>query len=477
MPVPTAPGEPLTGTPLVRTPLRVSTQQAKNRTQEVVSNQWSVGKYEPPAANLPNGTRMRHVENPVESACAALRDAWNATGSHDQLTDFILSLDGIRSTLEKKLCNGGVTIMQRVLRDRLQDLEAERLTALCELDKARKDVDAYKQDLLNGMASRIRRETERLTADKAAEQTHLDALKAEVNALTVQRDALLGKVNELQSDQLPEAVAKVMAQLQMTAPVNGIPLRMSPVSGVSVDKESLISRVMDACAASGVQVERNAAIALLVLMGVTARIGLSCATPAPLSSLVKNIMVRLGWQSSFAHQIAAEQRPMCGLRPVDATPAVLMTSLPNYAPRTDVTKLLLSRSVTNLVRNAAYDANPWPILSVPALPYVPELQEDDGDPVSAASIAALVSERCATDAEIAQVLDPVLNAAAPLSSAARKEMNHFIAVCAGVMEGGLPAAVDWAIQLWVVPGVERGSKQHNAVKALLDEYPLSLSKL
>jgi len=45
------------------------------------------------------------------------------------------------------------------------------------------------------------------------------------------------------------------------------------------------------------------------------------------------------------------------------------------------------------------------------------------------------------------------------------------------MEGGLPVAVDWGILLWVIPALDRGSKQYTAVKALLDEYPLSLAAL
>ena len=79
--------------------------------------------------------------------------------------------------------------------------------------------------------------------------------------------------------------------------------------------------------------------------------------------------------------------------------------------------------------------------------------------------------------EITKVLSPVLKAAVPLSGAARKEMFRFVAVCAGLMEGGLPVAVDWAILLWIIPAIDRSSKNHNAIKALLDEYPLSLSRL
>lgn len=473
-----AKNEPLSGTPLVRTPLHVSVQQPKNRTQEVVSSQWSVGKYEPPAQNLPNGTAMRSVQNPVEAACTHLREAWNGSDAHDKLADYILSLDGARAKLEAKLCNGSsVTIMQRVLRERLQDLEAERLTALCELDRARRDVDAYKQELINGLAARISRETGALEAAKQEAQNRVDALKSEINGLTLQRDALLVKVNELQSDLLPEAVAKLLADAQMCAPVSGIPLRISPVSGQSADLDELVSRFAAVCGKSGVEITRNDAIAALVLLAICPRVGLSSSTPAPVATLIRNIAGAMGWQSSFAHQIAAEQHPVTGVRPVDSTPALLVTSLPNYAPIAGVTKLALNRSTANLIRNAAYDVSQWPVLMLPALPFVPDIDAGDVTAVSRSSLAALAQKCVVSDAELDAVLSPLLKAALPLSGPARKELYHFVSVCAGLMDGGLPVAADWGILLWIIPALERGSKQYVAVRALLDEYPLSLGKM
>ncbi len=469
--------EPLNGTPLIKTPLHVAVQQTKNRTQEIVSSQWSVGKYESPAQNLPAGVKLRTVENPVEAACQYLREAWNASSTHDHLTDFILSLDGIHGQLETKLCAGkSGTIMQRVLQQRLQDLEAERLSALCELDRAKRDMDAYKQELINGMAVRINKEIGQLESDKNNIQQQLNTLKSEENALLLQRDALLAKIEELQKANLPEAVAKLIADAQMSAPSAGVPLRITPVSGEAVELDAIVTRMTQACAASGVTIDRNCAIALVVLLAISPRIGISCSTTAAASTLLKNIAGALGWQSSYAHQYAAEQQPLVGIRPVDSTPAVLTTSLPNYAPLSGVTKLALSRNTSSLIRNAAYDVSQWPILMVPALSFVPEL-EASAQSVSAASLKKIAEVSTVSNHELDAVLLPVLKAANPLSGAAQKEMYRFVSICASLMEGGLPVAADWAILLWIIPALEHGSKCHAAVKAQLDEYPLSLAKM
>lgn len=468
----------LSGTPLIKTPLRMSVQQPKNRTQEIVSNQWSVGKYEPPAQNLPSGASLRAVENPVETACATLRSAWNTDHAREQLTNYVLSLDGAKARFEEKLCNGGtLTVTQRVLRERLQDLEAERLTALCELDRARRDTDAYKQELLTGLSARISRDTQQIEQDKSAAQSQLDTLKTEINALTAQRNALLDKVAELQRDTLPETVAKLLADAHMVAPAAGIPLRMTPVSGADADAETLICRMMDACAASGIEIDRNCAIALLTLLAVSPRIGIACSTPAAASTLLHNLAFAFGWKNSYVHQYAQDHKPLLGMRTVDATPALLTTSLPNYAPVSGVTKLTLNRSAGNLVRNAAYDVSQWPILMLPALPFVPDLSDQEGNPVRAASIAAFGEAQTATQNEMEAVLSPILKAASPLSGPSRKEMFQFISACADKMEGGFPVAVDWAILLWIVPALERGTKAYAAVKSLLNEFPLSQDKM
>lgn len=478
LPKPTTPSGALSGTPLIRAPLHVSMQQHKNRTQEVVSNQWNVGKYEPPAHELPAGAQMRSVQNPVEAACNQLRTAWNASSAHDRLIDCILSLDGIRSQLEAKLCKGSnMTIMQRVLRDRLQDLEAERLSALCELDKAHKDVDAYKQELINGLTARINRETAQLKADQAEAEAAVNTLKASINALTLQRDALLTKVDELQGSVLPETVAKLIADAQMVTPSAGIPLRITPVSGQDASTDEVLQRLMDTCHASGIEITRNAAIVLLVLLAFCPRIGLRCTTPAPISTLAANIAAALGWQHSYAHQTDAEQRPVVGLRPTDGTPAVLMTSLSNYAAMPGLTKLTLVKSAEQLCQNSSYAAQPWPVLPIPALAFIPELELPDAAPISASALEHFCEKPAVSDGELDAILSPILAAAAPLSGASKKELYRFISICAGLLEGGLPVAVDWGILLWIIPSLIVGSKEAAAIKPLLDEYPLSLAQL
>ncbi len=473
-----APGT-LTGTPLVRTPLRTATQPTKNRVQEAVTNQWYIGKYEPPAQNLPTGASMRPIDNPVSTATEAFRNAWRMPEVRDQLLDFVLSLDGLRSKLEPRICRDrNVTALQRVLRDRLQDLEAERLSALCQLDKARRDLDGFKQKIVSGMISRLQQETSQLESSRNAYENDVAGLKNELNTLTLQRDALLSQIDALQNDALPATVSRLLNDLRVALPVSGLPLRMSPVSGVAVGLEDLLSRLTQVFQQCKLTLTRNQGIAFLLLLAGSERVGILSSTPASAATLLKNIANAMGWSQSFAHQLSSEQKPLVAMRPEDATPVLLLTSLPNYAPAQHMRKLFLARNGGILVRNTAYEADQWPILSFQALPFIAELPLDENvQPVSQASLDALMEKEAASDEEIDTVLNPIAAVVTPLSGAAKCEMYRFIRVAAGLMEGGLPAALDWAILLWLVPAVERSDRRYAELKALLDEYPLSQARL
>ena len=473
-----APSAPLSGTPLYRAPLKTSVPQPKNKLQEVVSSQWRVARYEPPADSLPAGTTMRHVVNPVETACQSLRAAWEVPEAQTQLTDFILSLDGMRAKLEPKLSpSGGDTPLQRVMLSRLQDLEAERLAALIQLDQAKADVETFRRNTVNAMQEKSLAACRQLDEKKAAAEQAISALQSQLNALTAQRDALQARVDELQQTELPAAAAKVMADAQLTAPVAGISLRMSSVPGVSVPGDALLDRVCAAMTASGAPMDRSESAALVALLAVSQRFGLACAAPAVAATIMQNVVSALGWLPGYAQQISAEQRPLPCVPSPDGTPAVLLTALPNYAPLPAVTKVMVARSAAHMTRNAAYDMDPWPVFPIRAAQTVAEIPAADTAPVSATSLRALAEAADVTPSQIDQALAPLTGQLPPLSGSARGELYRFIAVCAGLLGGNLPAAIDWAILLWYMPGLDRNPRTVAALKPLLQEYPLSLAQL
>lgn len=457
---------PLLGTPLYQSPLRTSLPQPKNKLQEVVSSQWRVARNEPPAAPLPSGVTMHHVENPVEVACTHLRQAWLMEESRMQLVDFILSMEGMRSYLDPASATAKTTPLQRVLQARLEDLEAERLTALVQLDKAHADLESFRRDSLAALSAKTRAESDALLATKAQLEDSVDDVKHQLNTLTVQRDDLLHQVDDLSHNALPAALAKALNDAAVTAPVHGIPLRMSGVTGQTTPLDDMVARIQHVCDEVNVHLSRNACIALLVLLGMSPRIGLTAPSMAAAGTLMGNIVHAMGWQQGYQVQVSSQQTPLVAHHPEDTTPCLLLSTLPDYGVLWGATSLFLGSDMT---ASTAYQLDAWPIYPLPTSSFIAE-KHDAAEPVSAASLLALTREGKVTDAEIQTVLGNILAAACPLSGKAYKAMCQFITACSALMEGGLPVACDWALLLWIIPA---NRSRAEALLPMLEEYPLA----
>lgn len=472
--MPVQPAVPLNGTPLFRAKLKTSVPPPKNRLQEVVATQIKVGRYEPPTAPLPAGTAMRQVNNPVEIACESLRSAWQLPSAHNQLLDCIFSLDGMRAQLEARLLRqSSESPLQRAIQARLDDMEAERLAALVQLDKAKSDLETFRKTTVEAMSEKAREACIRLEAQKEACEHGVETLRQELSALTAQRDALQSRVDELQQTVLPEALASALADARMAAPLpHGAALRMNGVPGVSLSAEEVIGRVMAVMAETGAGLSRNQAVALLVLLNISPRISLISDTPASTSTMLRNLAAALGWLPGFATQCSAEQQPLPTLALIDSTPALLLTSLPCYEPLPYTTKVLLSRTEEGVLASDAYAMDPWPIMPL-TLPETVTLSDTEAEPVSAASVHRLLTDAAPCGADLTPILAGLLQAAPPLSGEAIQAMHRFIAACATWMDGGLAAACDWAVTLWLLPRLQASPD----VQALLEEYPLTKAQL
>ncbi len=472
------PAEPLSGTPLFRSPVKTSIPQPKNRLQEVVASQWRVVRNDPPCQPLPTGCTMKRIDNPVQDACEALRAAWAVPEAQTQLIDFILSLDGMTAKMEpragKRYYNSP---LQEAIQSRLNDLEAERLSSLVQLDKAKADLDEYRKNAMESASEKAKKELAALEQDRDAMQQAVKQLKEQANALIAQRDELAKRVDEMASHEIPARVTQLFADCAVAMPPRPSVMRLSPVSGVSATLEEMTSRVEKLCKACGLTYQKNKAVALLVALGISGRMGMAAPAPAAAATFVRGLCAAMGWTSGFGQQVTLDQHPLLACKPTDSTPAVLLTSLASYAPYAGVTKLMLVKNVPMMVRNVSYETEQWPIFPLGIAKFVPETSWPAASPVAAASLAALLSCGRTPDDEIDRVLAPVLSLIPPLSGRTKVELRKFVSACTELMDGGLAAACDWAVMLWVLPALERNPRVVNEMKAALTEYPMSLEML
>ncbi len=477
-----APVEPirpqqLTGTPLMRSAgLHTSVPRPKNYVQEVVANQMRAVRNDPPAAPLPSGVTMRAVDNPVERACTYLQQAWQMPEAQQQLVDFVLSLPGMSARIVPTVtASQGKTPLQQALQHRLEDLEAERLAALIQLDKARDDLEKFRKNALetaSGEASRKLREAE---AQLDAYTKQKDALAEQVSTLAKQRDAVEEEVERLRQNDYASALAEALNRAQLVAPVAGQALRMHTHVGTPTPLSELAKRLAEACKANQTECSYNAATALLGALTVCTHVGVATETMAAAATLAENLTCAMGWHAGYALQTATNQTPVPDTKFVEeATPMLLLSTLTDVAPAEPACTVTLVNQPGTLTGMTSYAVNPYPIFSVPALSYVAEMLTE-GAPLSMEEGKKKFTEE--SFAAVRSVLTPVLKTIAPLSGKAAKEMEHFVLLCAEAMEGGLSAACDWAIKLWVMPQVSADVAAKNQLRSLLVEYPQSLAML
>lgn len=473
---PSAPAPKLNGTPLYRAPLRTATPQPKNKLQEVVSSQWRVIRNDPPAQPLPAGATMRQVENPVEDACNALRRAWGVSAAHTQLVDCILSLDGMAAKLEPRASKGKAdSALFHAIQRRLQDIEAERLTALVQLDSAKADLEAFRRQAIDSASEKLRAELMTLEKEHASLEASAKQLREQITLLTAQRDELASRLDEMARGAVPEAIARLLADSALAVPAPGTLMRISQVSGEKVGLDEMLTRIQSVCERCGQAIERNHAIALLAAMAVSERVGIVSTAMAATATMSRSLASAMGWKGSFVHLQSMEQRICLAPAPVNATPAVLLTSTAAYVPMDGVRKLMLARSASQITHHAAYECGQWPILPSVVTGFVEEMQDEGASPVSFASLEALLDERAATDEEINELLAPMLEMIPPLAGKAMQEMRRFTAACAHWMDGGLSAAIDWAVMMWILPALDRTPKNLQIMQELLQAYPVSLA--
>lgn len=474
----------LSGTPLMRSSFRAATPKPKNQLQEVVSAQWRAARYEPPAASLPAGATLHPVENPVEEACRCLTQAWKFPEAQQQLLDHVLSLPGIGqrlTALRTGESTGGETPLQSVLSARLQDLEAERLSALVELDKAKADLDQFRKAQLEQLRSQKAKELEALELDATARRDSVEMLQQQLTALTAQRDALQAEVDKLQQESLPQVLAEAMAKAQFTAPMSGTPLRLSPVPGEAVAPEVLLQRLLQGLHDAGCPLTREDAVTLLTLLACFPRFGLVASQFAPAVAFLQACFAACGWSSGLKVQENAEQHPVLSAPVADATPAAVVSPLMLPAMDAPVRTILLGKNAAHFCRAAAWEMAPWPLWLLPQLPVFDAAKVACAlPPISAATLEAVAAMSGATDAELDRCLEPFVTVLEPLgllTGNVLTDMKHFIRVAAALMPGGLVTAIDRGLALWLGAMALGGSRISAALGNLVGEYPLTASLL
>ncbi len=456
---------PFAGTRLYQAPQRqTAPRRAHNPLMEAVENQRYAARYEPryeaPGATLPQNAELREVANPAEALKRALQGMSHSPEAQRQAADVILSESGMRIMLSKALVQEANNLTLVAMHTQLQELEAERLMTLMQLDDAKKSLAAAREAALG---------TLNMAEQKKLDQLHIAQQTAQnsLNQVTKAMDALEKKRQE---------AAAFLAAAGEGA-LQGADRLLCPPAGGCVSREELIGRVEACLKAAGFLTEEGDALAMLTafalsagtnewqirseatddaeyaLRAFAAALGTEVVflrkrnRAAVLSGGSAPLFVSAFYSKPVVHPLVFHTTcdrlgckddggwyPAVASVPVYPDPAVLPGALPEYAP------VALECVVREMLPNGE----------------------------------ALNGE---TKAVIASVRKAIADAGYPLPLAAVESICRFISATQNAFRGGVAEAIDRAFCLWAVPHILCQGLDTEALKPQLASMPRTLKAL
>ena len=439
--------------------------RARNSLAEAVEQQRSLSRYETrneaPGAQISDPGSLGNVPNPVEQFKFALRRTWMLPDTHRQVADCILATSGMRQVLNNVLTDGKISLTIRAMQAQLQDLEAERLMTLMQLDDAKKNLQAARETALAQDEKKRRERSD--TLDRMLEEK-----KALVEKMKAGQEALRAEC---------EKAAGILSSLPRSAAVT------APVAQEEPDRETLVARVATAMKAAGFDCNEDAALAFLILFAQSApagHMGIASESPADALSAAEYAAAALGAAHLRVHNDIGKPRPVRVIPGGDG-PVVITDTCPDPVPVEGAVHMTcfssddvyLSRFTDRMIDQ--YRADPFPVWWIRQDPEVIPGSAVSCPSVSAQALAGTLlvtaGDLDSNSAALIRSIRLVLQSAgAPLPGKTAAAMRTFILSAAPFMKGGIAAALDWAALSYIVPhlrfsGVD-GSILNEAAAAL-----------
>ncbi|MBQ7657180.1 MAG: hypothetical protein IJI53_01805 [Clostridia bacterium] len=463
--VPEQPAKPLIGTKLYQAPQRqMSPKRAHNPLMEVVENQryasrFEAGRYEAPGATIPQNTELKEVANPADAFKRALLGMCHSPEAQRQAVDIVLAQSGMRQNLAKALGHETNDLTLAAMHSQLQELEAERLMTLMQLDDAKKNLSAAREQALGSLNMVEQKKLDQLHIAQQTAQNALDQLNKTIAPLEKRRE---------------EAAAYVDA---VRGYEDGGKRVLCPAVGGTATKAELINRVEESMKAAGFLMEDGDALAMLTAFALSAKNNvwqIRSEAPADADTALDAFAAALGVQV-----VRTGLHDDFVIVPGGNTPVFISA---NYET---ISHPLVFTTFIDKLAKPEKDAEAWqtphcdvPVYTDPdalpkSLPVFPPVSLDcvikemlvDG---------ALTEETTAT---LLAVRKAIAATGCPLPLETVRMMARFIAAAQNEFKGGVAEAIDRAFCLYVVAHILDCGLDAESVKAELAAMPRTLKAL
>ncbi len=462
--IPEQPSKPLVGTKLYQTPQRqLPPRRAHNPLMEVVENQRYASRlegryetrYEAPGATIPQNAELKEVANPADALKRALQGMNLSAETQRQAADVILSHSGMRIMLSKALAHETNDLTLAAMHSQLQELEAERLMTLMQLDDAKKNLAAFREEAIGKLNMAEQKKQDQLHIAQQTAKNALDQLNKAIEPLEKKRQEAADQLRDMQGilENHPHFVC-------------------SPVGG-DASKAELIERVEASLKAAGFEADADDAQAMLIAYSLQeeesfeirsetcddAYMGLRAFANA---LGVKPFMFRSDWEAVV---VPGGNSPIFIVAGDTVHPLITNVSLDELglAEETDEWRI----PYASIPLYPAADALPKALPQYPAVCKESILRE--------MLVETDLSDE--TKAVLTSLRQEFANLGKPLPLRAVNMMRRFIAASQNDLKGGVAEAIDRACCLYVVPHILDNGLDKESVKTQLAAMPRTLKAL
>ncbi|MBQ3080208.1 MAG: hypothetical protein IJC48_09475 [Clostridia bacterium] len=265
---------------------------------EVVDEGWRKSRIEQLGSPIPGDVTGRPVMSPIERAARSFKDAWALKEARGALLDELLAIDELSDALAPRFSAGGRTVSGAEI-EQLNDLEAERLKILGEIDELKRQKTDKRAQLMEearqthaaeikkmeSTAARLKAECEKRL--KEAEDARDQQAKAAKLLSGTMRDAL-------KQDLIKYAIhARCLDGAQADSYADASDYAHSPETYEPTGAQ-LVSDIRKIFEESGKTLSNDEAVNLLACIAIGKMVVVSGETGCGKSSLVRDAVSALG---------------------------------------------------------------------------------------------------------------------------------------------------------------------------------------
>ena len=460
--MPEQPSRPLTGTKLYQTPQRQNApRRAHNPLMEAVENQRYAARYETryeaPGATISQNAELKEVHNPADALKRALQGMSHSPEAQRQAADVILNESGMRVMLSKALAHETNDLTLAAMHSQLQELEAERLMTLMQLDDAKKNLSAAHEEALGKLNMAEQKKVDQLHIAQQTAQNALDQLNKAIEPIEKKRQEMAQRLEEMQG--ILENHSHFVC----------------PPVGQDAVKAQLIERVEKAMQAAGFAIEEGDAQSMLTAFAL-------CLEEEGMEFRAESCDDAWLGLKAFA---AALGTHAVEFKPEEEAVVVPGGSAPIFVQTSNTQHALITNTHLGILGSADEYSDEWlvPYASIPlyAAPDTLPQPLPCFPPVCKESILRemLVESELSgeTKAMIASLRKAMADLNKPLPLRSVGLMSRFIAATQNDLKGGVAEAIDRACCLYVAPHILDFGLDLEAVKPQLAAMPRTLKAL